>query len=169
MHQSAFIPPQPERPARQPRMPRIEDLPAPAQKELRASRGEDVDTAHPEKRGTWLLQRLASVGLGRRDDDQERAEQPSQAKPRAAAPPGDRSPPAQRPEATGRAQEPRAQESRVPDSRAQEPRSHDPVSDYAKRPSTPQGLDSHGRQVPVLNAFDDDQLEIPAFLRRQAN
>jgi cell division protein FtsZ len=173
MHQAAFIPPQPERPARQPRMPRIEDLPAQAQKELRASRGEDVDTAHPEKRRTSLLQRLASVGLGRRDEEPESAEQPAPAKPRAAAPTGERAPPAQRPE-PARAQDPRtqdsrAQESRGPDSRAQEPRSHDPISDYAKRPSTPQGLDSHGRTVPVLNAFDDDQLEIPAFLRRQAN
>jgi cell division protein FtsZ len=44
----------------------------------------------------------------------------------------------------------------------------DPVSDYAKRPA-PQGLDAHGRQAPVSKPADDDQLEIPAFLRRQAN
>ena len=31
-------------------------------------------------------------------------------------------------------------------------------------------LDAHGRQAPVSsNQMDDDQLEIPAFLRRQAN
>ena len=30
-------------------------------------------------------------------------------------------------------------------------------------------LDQHGRQAPVNNSLDDDQLEIPAFLRRQAN
>ena len=41
----------------------------------------------------------------------------------------------------------------------------DPVSEYAKR--APQGLDPHGRQAPVNNAPDDDQLDIPAFLRRQ--
>ena len=44
----------------------------------------------------------------------------------------------------------------------------EPVSEYAKRPA-PQGLDQHGRQVPVHNRSEEDQLDIPAFLRRQAN
>ena len=49
------------------------------------------------------------------------------------------------------------------------------VSEYARRapqgvPQGPhQGLDVHGRQAPVNNSPEDDQLEIPAFLRRQAN
>jgi len=46
------------------------------------------------------------------------------------------------------------------------------VSEYAKRPPAPapQGLDMHGRpSLPVHKLVDDDQLEIPAFLRRQAN
>jgi cell division protein FtsZ len=47
------------------------------------------------------------------------------------------------------------------------------ISEYAKRPVTqrpaPQGLDQHGRPAPVHNSVEDDQLEIPAFLRRQAN
>ncbi len=30
-------------------------------------------------------------------------------------------------------------------------------------------LDPQGRTVPAGNRMDDDQLEIPAFLRRQAN
>ena len=56
----------------------------------------------------------------------------------------------------------------------QPPRMPDPVSEYAKRPqpapSAPQGLDIHGRPaLPVQKPVDDDQLEIPAFLRRQAN
>jgi cell division protein FtsZ len=49
----------------------------------------------------------------------------------------------------------------------------EPVSEYAKRPvaarPAPQGLDQHGRPAPVNNALEDDQLEIPAFLRRQAH
>ncbi|MGA9321578.1 MAG: cell division protein FtsZ, partial [Xanthobacteraceae bacterium] len=49
----------------------------------------------------------------------------------------------------------------------QEPRP-EPVSEYAKR-SAPYGLDHHGRQAPVHNRSEDDQLDIPAFLRRQAN
>ena len=184
MHQAAFIPPAPERPMRQPRMPRIEELPAQTQKELRASRGEEVETAHPEKRRATLLQRLASVGLGRRDEEEE-AGSPPQARPAARpAPPAagrPAPPPGQRPDAARaqdlRAQDPRAQDQRPQDQRAQESRTHDsraqdPVSEYARRAPprpAPQGLDSHGRPTPVLNAFDDDQLEIPAFLRRQAN
>ncbi|HQF31644.1 MAG TPA: cell division protein FtsZ, partial [Hyphomicrobiales bacterium] len=50
----------------------------------------------------------------------------------------------------------------------------------APRPAAPQGqdphykprqgdLDPHGRAVPRRPAVEDDQLEIPAFLRRQAN
>jgi cell division protein FtsZ len=39
----------------------------------------------------------------------------------------------------------------------------------APEPRAAQGqLDSHGRQ-PAPRSFDDDQLEIPAFLRRKAN
>ena len=48
----------------------------------------------------------------------------------------------------------------------------EPVSEYAKRPApqaAPQGLDQHGRQTPVHNQSEEDQLDIPAFLRRQAN
>ena len=66
---TAFIPPQPERmPARTPRMPRIDELPLPAQNEIRARRGELPQDHHPEKRHKSLLQRLASVGLGRREE-----------------------------------------------------------------------------------------------------
>jgi cell division protein FtsZ len=48
------------------------------------------------------------------------------------------------------------------------PRAAEPVSDYAKRPSHP-GLDSLGRQAPMQPPIEEDQLDIPAFLRRQAN
>ena len=51
-------------------MPRIEELPIPAQNEIRAKRGE-LSEDHPEKRRKTLLQRLASVGLGRRDEERE--------------------------------------------------------------------------------------------------
>ncbi len=133
-----FIPPQPERASsRAPRMPRIEELPIPAQNEIRAQRGE-VSEENPEKRRMSLLQRLAQVGLGRRDGEPA----PAQSAPRPVPPPR----PAARPP--------------------------EPVSDYAKRPAAPapQGLDIHGRQAPpVHKTVDDDQLEIPAFLRRQAN
>ena len=144
----AFIPPQPERVAvRTQRMPRLDELPIPAQNQIRAKRGAVSDADHPEKRRMTLLQRLASVGLGRKD---EQTEPPAEARPVVRqAPPGlDRLPP--RPQ-------------RPLDSRAQEP-----VSDYAKR-AAPQGLDPLGRQTPVHNSVEEDQLDIPAFLRRQAN
>jgi cell division protein FtsZ len=51
--------------------------------------------------------------------------------------------------------------------RPAEPRP-EPVSEYAKR-AMPQGLDHHGRASAVHNSGEVDQLDIPAFLRRQAN
>ncbi|MGA9340319.1 MAG: cell division protein FtsZ [Pseudolabrys sp.] len=143
---AAYIPPAPERYARTPRMPRVDELPLPAQNEIRAQRGELADD-HPEKRRMTLMQRLASVGLGRRTEDAP----PTAAMPRATRPmPQDERPP-QRPTA------------RQPEGRPAEP-----VSEYARR-TAPQGLDPHGRSAPVHNSQEDDQLDIPAFLRRQAN
>ena len=130
---------------RQPRMPRIEELPMPAQNQLRAKRGV-VSDDHPEKRRMTLMQRLASVGLGRKD---EPAEPPAEANLARQQPTFDRMPARPAP--------------RAHDSRAQ-----DPVSEYAKK-GAPQGLDPLGRQAPVHNSSEDDQLDIPAFLRRQAN
>ncbi len=134
-----FIPPQAERPMTRPRMPRIEELPIPAQRELRAKRGQQQpEQEHPEKRRMTLLQRLASVGLGRREEEHEEEE----AEIRPAPPATERMPIRQQPR-------------------------QEAVSEYARR--APQGLDPHGRQAPVHNSGDDDQLDIPAFLRRQAN
>jgi len=148
----AFLPPQPERmPARAARMPRIDELPIPAQNEIRARRG-DLAEEHPEKRRTSLLQRLAAVGLGRREHAEKEEPLPA---PRSAPMP---MPAAER--LPGRPT-PRQTESR-PEAR------QEPVSEYAKRP-TPQGLDQHGRQAPVHKRSEEDQLDIPAFLRRQAN
>jgi len=146
-----FIPPAAERPLRQQRMPRIDELPLPAQREIQARRGELPPEEHPEKRRMSLLQRLASVGLGRAKEEPQAQEPPVPVRtavrpiPRIA----DRLPPRPAP--------------RMPESRGPEP-----VSEYAKRP-THQVLDPHGRQAPVHSPPDDDQLDIPAFLRRQAN
>ncbi len=146
-----FIPPQPERaPNRAARMPRIEDLPLPAQNEVRASRGQ-MPEPNPEKRRTSLLQRLAAVGLGRREEEQP---MPQQSNPT----------PRPQPQAVNRAPAPAPRRQGEP---------HDPVSEYAKRSPAPrpapQGLDPHGRPAAVHNPIDEDHLEIPAFLRRQAH
>jgi cell division protein FtsZ len=149
---AAFIPPQPDRlPPRAPRMPRIDELPVPAQNEIRARRGEHSDDGHAENRPRSLLKRLASVGFGRRDHEE------------AEAPPAPRPAPISAPMPTTERLAGR------PMPRPAEPRQQElPVSEYAKR-SVPQGLDQHGRQSPVHNPGDEDQLDIPAFLRRQAN
>jgi cell division protein FtsZ len=55
-----------------------------------------------------------------------------------------------------------------PTARHPEGRPADPVSEYARR-AAPHGLDPHGRNAPVHNSGEEDQLDIPAFLRRQAN
>ena len=80
-----FIPPQPERPAnRAPRMPTFEELPIPGQNEFRARRGEMPEADHPEKRRLTLLQRLAAVGLGRREDEAEQEQKPEARAPEPA-------------------------------------------------------------------------------------
>src|SRR5206468_568857 len=124
-----FIPPQAERgPVRTPRMPRLDELPMPAQAEIRQARGEMEDET-PQKTRLSLLQRLANVGLGRRDEETEA--------PVAARSAGPAMPP-------------------LPDRRpqksvAQQIAASEPVSEYARRPA-PQGLDMHGRPAPVAPA-----------------
>jgi cell division protein FtsZ len=155
-----FIPQAAERaPLRTPRMPKFEELPMPAQAEIRQARGDTrgdradsqvrsdiAEDDHPQKRMS-LLQRLANVGLGRRDDEME--------PPVAGRSAGPSMPP-------------------LPDRKpqrsvAQQIAANEPVSEYARRPA-PQGLDVHGRPAPVAPAPQgDDHLDIPAFLRRQAN
>ncbi len=145
-----FIPQAAERPpSRAPRMPKFEDLPMPAQAEICQARGE-VEEEHPQKSKLSLLQRLANVGLGRRDEESEppiaaRASGPSM----APLPPM----PERKPARTV----------------AQQIAGNEPVSEYARRPA-PQGLDVHGRPAPVAPAPQgDDHLDIPAFLRRQSS
>ena len=145
-----FIPPRPETiQNRAPRMPRIDEFPPHAQHAMRASQAPaEVAEAEAEKPRS-LLARLAAVGLGRREEHHE--------------PAAERQPP--------RPQMPPLPERPIP--RPIPPRPTDvrsePVSEYARR-GTPQGLDQHGRPLPAVHnpgtASEDDQLEIPAFLRR---
>ncbi|CAH1664750.1 cell division protein FtsZ [Chelatococcus asaccharovorans] len=150
-HPQHFIPPQAERATIRPaRMPRVDELPLPAQNQIRATRGEvDSRAAAADTKRMTLLQRLASVGLGRKEEPQP---QPEPRQQRQAPPAGYQQAPVQ-PSATH--------------------------AEYGKRPNQPQApqgyrpaqgnLDQHGRAPQQARPTEDDQLEIPAFLRRQAN
>jgi cell division protein FtsZ len=139
-----FLPPRPERAgSRVPRMPRVDELPIPAQNEIRA-RSEGADNALEHKRMT-LLQRLAQVGLGRREEPEPHYE-PHQLTPQ-------------------RREDEREEREYRP---APDRRSSEQVSEYSRRPAgRPAAIDSPARNGRAR--IDDDELEIPAFLRRQAN
>jgi cell division protein FtsZ len=108
----------------QQRIPSIEQFPAIAQKQVAAQQGRIESIAeHAAKRKKGLFERLADVGLGRREDH------PPQVREQPAA---KRAEPKMQQQAQARAAAPELQ---------------------------PQ----------PENSYDDDQLAIPAFLRRQAN
>ena len=124
-----------------------------AERDPRPPRRAAARTITRRSGGMSLLQRL---GLGR-----SRPPRAGRAEADAGAPPGAAQRADARPERlTGRPM-PR------PPSRGRTAPGM-PVSEYARRPA-PQGLDQHGRQSPVHNPAEEDQLDIPAFLRRQAN
>lgn len=141
-----FIPPAPETPVMRPqRMPQIEDLPLPAQNQIRAQLSEmPADPAHEVKRRT-LLERLAAFGMSRKDDPMpfNAHEATPKSLPQYGAP-----------------------------ARPGQPNSIH--AEYGKRPtytSRPgqQPLDPQGRMIHQPRATEEDQLEIPAFLRRQSS
>ena len=145
--QRPFIPPVPETPVVRPqRMPQIEDLPRPAQAQYRAAQRELPAEPHHEVRRRTLLERLAAFGMSRHEDAAPaEVERPVQALPH------------------------------VPATRGNQPNSIH--AEYGKRPANPapqraampQALDAHGRIQPARLASEEDQLEIPAFLRRQSS
>ncbi|MGE7414234.1 cell division protein FtsZ [Methylobacterium tarhaniae] len=169
MASGPFIPPSPAV-VRAPRMPRVQDLPMPAQNQIRASRGEEpVQQVTPDAKRTSLLRRLATVGFGGRRE--EEAGHPAQ----AAQAPAHAPQPAPRPMPQAPVHQAPVQHHAAPAApRQPAPQAYAPQGGY---PAQPQGyrpaqgnLDPQGRTVPAgARMMDDDQLEIPAFLRRQAN
>ncbi|MEI7599040.1 MAG: cell division protein FtsZ [Aestuariivirga sp.] len=108
------------------RMPAIDDFPPQVKKQIEAQQTRIETIAnHAEKKKPGLFQRLASVGLGRKDDPPAA---PAQREPSIAMQSAPQRPPM-------------------------------PVRTHSPAPQT-----QHHEQH-----LDDDQLEIPAFLRRQAN
>jgi cell division protein FtsZ len=144
LEETPLVAPKVERVMRPTRMPRVEDLPPVAQRQIREqSRPARVEP--DEKRS--LLQRLATVGFGRRDDGSVHV--PADSVPVAVPPVAESS------------------------ARPAVPAAH---AEYVKRaPKAPsyraaQGqLDQQGRAQPAARVADDEHLEIPAFLRRQSS
>ena len=151
-----FIPPGAETPMRAVRLPDIDDLPLPGQTQVRAYRGE---TGHepqsPDVKRRTLLEKLASFGLSRHED-------PGQPQYEHSAP------------QTAAAQRPAPPPVHAPQQRSLigPGQTH---ADYARRLASPpparaQGnLDLHGRAAHHQRTVEDEQLEIPAFLRRQSS
>jgi cell division protein FtsZ len=142
-----YIPPAPEQPVLRPaRMPQIEDLPPVVQQQMRVHRGEQLAPAAPESRRRSLLEKLAAFGISRQDEVV-----PAAPAPRPVAP----SLPPPAPQRAG-------QTALHAEYGRPQPRVAPP------RPA--QGsLDPHGRMGARPAALEEDQLEIPAFLRRQSN
>ena len=155
---ASFIPPAAERPEElQARMPRVEDFPAVAQRQMRAQASAPQEE---ERRPRGLLARLTQ-GLARREEE-------------PAAPPARPRDPAR----IAAAAEPRlapAQPQAVPQPT---PATHAAATaEFAARATQPRrigepvgaaGSLDRGR-IPVQEPARDDHLEIPAFLRRQSS
>ncbi len=148
--EEAFVPPAPELPdmpfATQ-RMPEVEDFPPMVQAEIE-SRASSRAPSHEDRGPMGLLKKLAH-GFGAREEEQE-------------------APALQRPQVRPQQRiEPQAPAIRV--AATQQPSSAARVDDNPFAPKRA-ALDRNGRINPAeKSAIDDDQLEIPAFLRRQTS
>jgi cell division protein FtsZ len=142
-----FMPAASEPPeSRPPRMPQIDELPPLAQDQLRAHRGEAPDSVHPvEARRLSLLEKLAAFGISRREGEEAQA-------------PGLRAMAPALPEASP--PKPSASALHAEYGRPQ-PRS-------ASARAAQGNLDAHGRIAAPAAPMEEDQLEIPAFLRRHS-
>jgi cell division protein FtsZ len=138
-----YIPPAAERPVEPrlgaQRMPRVDEFPPIVQRQMASPPAAAEDVPAEDRRPMGLLRRLAT-GFGRHHDEPEA--------PMAAPAPQRAHPPA--PQAPVMRERP-----------------------VARPPEAPRGvegrLDPMGRPAPQPRVAEDDQMDIPAFLRRQAN
>lgn len=141
------------------RMPKIEEFPMPAQRQLRSREaqlagGEAGEASHHTRRKT-LLEKLAGFGMNREPD-----EMPKQILPQNAAQGSAAGPSAVKPAArSARPSLPRAPHG------GQDPRAFANSSQY--RDGQGRTVTPPAHPVPPMR-FEDEHLEIPAFLRRQA-
>jgi cell division protein FtsZ len=143
-----YVPPQADRPVRAPRMPRVDELPLPGRREMEVARGQ---APAPENKSMSLIKRLTTVGFGRKD---ELPAQPQEA-PRQM----------QRPAAEMRAPVAPVHQEYV----KQRPAAPQPQAYRAAEPQAYRAPESHARAAaPARPVYEEDQLEIPAFLRRSS-
>ncbi|MGH6795720.1 MAG: cell division protein FtsZ, partial [Methylocella sp.] len=146
-----FVPGPPDSPYVRPqRMPQIDDLPLQAQNQIRARRGERGAEPHPEAKRRSLRERLASFGISRQEEAA------------AGRAPRERQAPAR--QSVQEQIHPQQQPGPV----------HAEYAKHAQHPPAPQraaqtAVDAHGRGAYQARAIEEDQLEIPAFLRRQSS
>jgi cell division protein FtsZ len=148
-----FIPPAAERPEEmQTRMPRVEDFPPVVQRQLKGQQAA-AQKEEEERRPRGLLARLAS-GLARHMEEEPAPRQRQQNRPTTDI-------------------EPRTASSQTPP----HPATPAAAADFARQAQPRRmgegsgaagHLDPRGRPIPA-DVHRDDQLEIPAFLRRQTS
>jgi cell division protein FtsZ len=162
--QKAFQPAPPasiKRPVR--RMPNVDELPMVAQKAIKAHAGEgQPEGLAAHKRKVGFLERLANVGRGKKDED---AEMPSKLEPefgqRPMAPQRSAAEaPAPRPVRIDRPRE--VAVTPAPKRAEAQPQPHPQPQPRMARAAT-------AAAAAPMESFEDDDLEIPAFLRRRAN
>ncbi|MDJ0512402.1 MAG: cell division protein FtsZ [Methyloceanibacter sp.] len=154
-----------KRPVR--RMPSVEELPRVAQQALQAKAGEgDSAGLNAQKKKVGFLERLASVGRGKKDEDAEMSPkmEPDFAPTPVAGRPAPR-PPAP-PAAVAQAQAPQAQ---APRSLTVQPMPSHQNPAPRRLEAQPRVAHAQAAAVAQVESLGDDDLEIPAFLRRRAN
>ena len=146
-----------KRPVR--RMPSVEELPVVAQKAIRAQKEVDAQ-AHgitAQKRKVGFLERLASVGRNRKEED---AEMPSKLEPEFGQRVSD--------EALVVDESPAPSGVRIDAPREAAAPSLPKPANVMRPPRVARGGAAVAAAA-TAESFDDDDLEIPAFLRRRAN
>jgi cell division protein FtsZ len=143
------------------RMPSMEELPVVAQNEIKAKSGQaSVFGLAAQKKKVGFLERLAGVGRSRKEPD---AEMPAKREPEFGQARGDGlNAQALRPQSQG---QPAAQKGL----RIERPRNEHAPTAVPKRieaPARPLAVEMAGTGT---ESFVEDDLEIPAFLRRRAN
>jgi cell division protein FtsZ len=127
----------------------------PAQNEMRVHRGEaPAESAALETKRMTLLQRLANIGMGVKAQAEDKA-------PPAKSEKGGELPSFLKSRDTS-SQEKSAVKSN-------DRRSTEEVSEYFKRPASTRAPVADATTRPAPTRSEEDELEIPAFLRRQAN